>query len=85
MADSDGPKVTRLGEGEHTWFNGGLITVKVTSEDTHDAYVLVETLGRAGHVTPLRIDPTIETFRVLEGNCSFTLVGVTCGLSRVML
>ena len=75
MADLDGAKLARLGDGEPIWFNGSLITVKVSSADTSNAYVLVETLGRAGNVTPLHIDPTVETFRILEGEVLFHING----------
>ena len=75
MAELDGAKLARQGEGEPIWFNGSLITVKISSMDTNNAYVLVETLGRAGNVTPLHIDPTVETFRVLEGELLFHIDG----------
>ena len=66
-AANHGAKITPQGQGESIWFNGALITIKVSSDDTNNAYVIVETLGRGGHATPLHIDPTVETFRVLEG------------------
>lgn len=63
------------GEGDAIWFNGSLVTVKVAGADTHDAFDLVETIARGGNVTPLHIDPSCETFHLLEGEVRFHVAG----------
>jgi hypothetical protein len=60
-----GAKVTAADSGEHIWFNRSLLTIRVTSADTNNAYDLVEVTGQGGNSTPLHIDPTCEKSRIL--------------------
>ena len=60
--------LVRSGEGEPIWFNSSLISVIAPSDGTDGAYAIVEVLAAAGNATPLHVDPTVETFRVLEGD-----------------
>jgi quercetin dioxygenase-like cupin family protein len=63
------------GEGDAIWFNGSLVMVKVAGADTQDAFDLVETIARGGNATPLHIDPSCETFHLLEGKVRFHVAG----------
>jgi quercetin dioxygenase-like cupin family protein len=63
------------GEGDAIWFNGSLVTVKVPSADTQDAFDIVETIARGGNATPLHVDPSCETFYLLEGEVRFHVAG----------
>lgn len=59
-----------LGEtdGELLWFGGGLLTLKVTSEQSGGALFLLEDIAQRGKTTPLHLHPDEdETFYVLEG------------------
>jgi quercetin dioxygenase-like cupin family protein len=60
---------------EHIWFNGALVTIRVSMADTAAAFGLAEVLARAGHATPLHVDPCWETFQVLEGGMLFHVGG----------
>lgn len=60
---------------EHIWFNGALVTIRVSTEDTASAFSLAEVLARAGHSTPLHIDTGWETFHLLEGDMLFHVAG----------
>jgi quercetin dioxygenase-like cupin family protein len=71
MTELKGANVVAKGAGELLWFNGSLATIKVSSDDTKDAFDLVEIFARAGNVTPLHKDPSCETFHVLEGELLF--------------
>jgi len=53
--------------GEAIWFNGALVTVKVSGEWSGDAFSLVEVVSPRGRATGLHTDPSHETFYVLEG------------------
>jgi quercetin dioxygenase-like cupin family protein len=62
--------VTRQGgDGEQLWFaGGGLLTMKVTSEETGGAYTLFEDREVLGKPTPLHLHPdNDEVAYVLEG------------------
>jgi quercetin dioxygenase-like cupin family protein len=63
------------GSGEHIWFNGSPITIKVASADTGNAFDIVEVIGRGGNSTPLHVGPSCETFCVLEGAFLFHVAG----------
>jgi quercetin dioxygenase-like cupin family protein len=55
-------------EGEHLWFDGGLLTFKATGADTAGALLLLEVLQPEGKAPPLHVHPEAdETFYVLEG------------------
>jgi quercetin dioxygenase-like cupin family protein len=71
MAELKNASVIARGKGEQLWFNGSLATIKVSSDDTRDAFDVVEIFARAGNVTPLHKDPNCETFYVLEGELLF--------------
>lgn len=60
---------------ERIWFNGALVTIRVSSAETGKAFNLLEVLARAGHATPLHRDPNCETFLVLEGELLFHIAG----------
>jgi quercetin dioxygenase-like cupin family protein len=64
-------KLVAKGTGEPLWFNRSLATIKVPSEDTKEAFDVIEILARRGNVTPLHTDPNCETFHVLEGELLF--------------
>lgn len=54
--------------GEDLWFGGGLVTFKVTSEQSGGAYVLLHDRMPRGKTTPLHLHPSFdETVFVLEG------------------
>src|SRR5687768_8877591 len=54
--------------GELLWFGGGLVTIKVSSEQTDGAFFLIEDVAKRGKTTPLHVHPDEdETFYVLEG------------------
>ncbi len=69
--------VRESGEGEQRWFcGGGLITVKVTEQETGGAYLLFEDLLDGGKVTPLHLHPDAdETFCMLEGEIALFIDG----------
>jgi quercetin dioxygenase-like cupin family protein len=67
--------VVARGAGEQLWFNGSLATIKVSSDETKEAFNVVEILARGGNVTPLHKDPNCETFYVLEGELLFHVEG----------
>jgi len=54
-------------EGEHLWFDGGLLTFKATGADTAGALLLLEVLQPEGKTPPLHVHEADETFYVLEG------------------
>jgi quercetin dioxygenase-like cupin family protein len=55
-------------EGEHLWFDGGLLTFKATGAHTAGALLLLEVLQPEGKTPPLHVHPEAdETFYVLEG------------------
>jgi quercetin dioxygenase-like cupin family protein len=56
-------------EGEHLWFDGGLLTFKATGVQTAGAVLLLEVLQPEGKTPPLHVHPEAdETFYVLEGD-----------------
>lgn len=68
------PGAASRGE-EHIWFNGALVTIRVSTTDTASAFSLAEVLARVGHATPLHVDPGWETFQLLEGDMLFHVAG----------
>jgi quercetin dioxygenase-like cupin family protein len=65
---SGGPIVLPDREGEHLWFDGGLLTFKATGAHTEGALLLLEVLQPEGKTPPLHVHPEAdETFYVLEG------------------
>jgi quercetin dioxygenase-like cupin family protein len=71
----NGAHAVPRGEGEAIWFNGALITVKVPGEWSNDAFSLVEVASTEGRATGLHIDPSHETFYLLEGEVLFHVDG----------
>ena len=63
--------------GENIWFGGGLITFKVTSEQSGGALCMLEHAASRGKRTPLHLHPDDdETVYVLEGEILFHVDGV---------
>jgi quercetin dioxygenase-like cupin family protein len=61
--------------GDALWFNGAHQNIKVPGAWADDAFSLVEVLMPAGRATGLHIDPSHETFYVLEGELLFHVDG----------
>jgi quercetin dioxygenase-like cupin family protein len=72
---TSGVRTVARGEGEAIWFNGALMNVKVPGEWSDDAFSLVEVTSTEGRATGLHIDPSHETFYVLEGELLFHVDG----------
>jgi quercetin dioxygenase-like cupin family protein len=68
-------RASGTGDGERIWFNGGLVTIRVSGSDSGNAFNLCDVLARVGHVTPLHKDPNAETFHVVEGELLFHIDG----------
>jgi quercetin dioxygenase-like cupin family protein len=68
-------RVVAAGEGEAIWFNGALISVKLPGDWGDEALSLVEVSSTRGRATGLHIDPSHETFYVLEGELLFHVDG----------
>lgn len=67
--------VLTSGEGQATWFLGTLMTVKAGSEQTANAFTLLEWAAPAGFAPPPHIHQAEdEAFYILEGTMT-----VTCG------
>jgi quercetin dioxygenase-like cupin family protein len=65
---SAAPVIEEANGGELLWFGGGLLTLKVTSEQSGGAFFLLEDVAPRGKTTPLHLHPDDdETFYVLEG------------------
>ena len=63
------------GDGEAIWFNGALINVKAPGQWSDEAFSLVEVTSTRGRATGLHIDPSHETFYVLDGELLFHIDG----------
>ena len=71
------PTITTQEEGESLWFGGGLVTFKVTSEQSGGALCLIEHAASRGKTTPFHLHPDHdETIYVLEGELLFHIDGV---------
>jgi quercetin dioxygenase-like cupin family protein len=69
--------VTAQEAGESLWFGGGLVTFKVTSEQSGGALCLIEHAASRGKPTPLHLHPDHdETGYVLEGELLLHIDGV---------
>lgn len=55
------------GQGESLWYDGGLLTFKLTGSQTGGAFLLFEVRMPQGKATPLHTHQELETFYVLEG------------------
>lgn len=62
------PVVAGPDEGEDIWFGGGLVTFKVSSEQSSGAYAVIHDVMPRGKTTPLHLHPSFdETVYVIEG------------------
>jgi quercetin dioxygenase-like cupin family protein len=71
------PAITVQNAGENLWFGGGLVTFKVTSEQSGGGLCLFEHAASRGKRTPLHLHPdSDETVYVLEGELLLHIDGV---------
>jgi quercetin dioxygenase-like cupin family protein len=71
------PVVTPQEAGENLWFGGGLVTFKVTSEQSGGVLCLIEHAASRGKRTPLHLHPdSDETVYVLEGELLLHIDGI---------
>jgi mannose-6-phosphate isomerase-like protein (cupin superfamily) len=59
------------GDGEHIWFLGALVTIKVPGEATDGRCTLIEFLVPMGASPPVHSHPADETFTMIDGVLSF--------------
>jgi quercetin dioxygenase-like cupin family protein len=70
-------------EGEHLWFDGGLLTFKATGAHTAGALLLLEVLQPEGKAPPLHVHTEAdETFYVLEGELLVHVDGAEHSLGK---
>jgi quercetin dioxygenase-like cupin family protein len=63
-------------DGEHLWFDGGMLTFKATAAHTAGSLLLFEVLQPEGKTPPLHVHPEAdETFYVLEGELLMRIDG----------
>lgn len=71
------PVITTQNTGENLWFGGGLVTFKVTSEQSGGGLCLIEHAASRGKRTPLHLHPDHdEAVYVLEGELLLHIDGV---------
>jgi len=71
------PAVTDQEAGESLWFGGGLVILKVTSEQSGGVLCVMEHAASRGKTTPLHLHPDHdETAYVLEGELLLHIDGV---------
>jgi quercetin dioxygenase-like cupin family protein len=71
------PVVSKQEAGENLWFAGGLLTFKVTSEQSGGSLILFEHTASRGKLTPLHLHADHnETVYILEGELLFHIDGV---------
>jgi quercetin dioxygenase-like cupin family protein len=58
-------------EGEHIWFLGALVTIKVPGEAVDGRCTLLEFLLPQGGSPPLHSHPAEETFTMIDGSLTF--------------
>src|SRR4051794_30671982 len=75
MTDSAAFHASSSDEGEAIWFNGALIRVKSPGAWSDGAFSLVEVAMPQGRATGLHVDPSHETFHILDGDLLFHLDG----------
>src|SRR3954470_15958070 len=71
-----GPRMTSKlwsgpGEGEHIWFLGALISIKIPGDAVDGRCSMLEFLMPRGGSPPLHYHRSIETFTMLEGELTF--------------
>lgn len=70
------PVVIEQNKGEYVWFGGGLVTFKVTSEQSQGEFCMIEHSATRGKMTPLHLHPDHdETCYILEGEFLFHIDG----------
>jgi quercetin dioxygenase-like cupin family protein len=69
------PTVLADREGECLWYDGGLLTFKMTGRQTAGTYFLFEALMPRGKATPLHVETEEETFYVLDGEILLHIAG----------
>src|SRR5262245_17921213 len=71
------PAITTQEAGESLWFGGGLVTFKVTTEQSGGVLCLIEHAARRGKTTPLHLHPDHdETCYIFEGELLLHIDGV---------
>ncbi|MBL8162270.1 MAG: cupin domain-containing protein [Anaerolineae bacterium] len=71
------PIISTQEEGENLWFGGGLVTFKVTTEQSGGVLCIFEHTASRGKRTPLHLHPdSDETCYVLEGELLLHINGV---------
>jgi quercetin dioxygenase-like cupin family protein len=71
------PVIAAQNTGENLWFGGGLVTFKVTSEQSAGGLCLIEHAASRGKRTPLHLHPDHdETGYVIEGELLLHIDGV---------
>jgi quercetin dioxygenase-like cupin family protein len=71
------PAIIRQNVGENLWFGGGLVTFKVTSEQSAGGLCLIEHAASRGKRTPLHLHPDHDEMGyVLEGELLLHVDGV---------
>jgi quercetin dioxygenase-like cupin family protein len=69
--------VRQAGEGEAIWFDGGLLTITASAEETDGAFAVFEYTAGRGKASPLHTHPDAdETFWVLDGAIKVHIDGV---------
>jgi quercetin dioxygenase-like cupin family protein len=59
------------GEGEHLWFLGALVTIRVPGESVNGEFALIEFLMSRHTSPPRHHHPQDETFILLDGRLTF--------------
>jgi quercetin dioxygenase-like cupin family protein len=71
------PIVMEKDAGEYIWFGAGLLTFKVTSEQSGGAYILLEDTMSRGKTTPLHVHPDHdETSYLIDGEVIYHVDGL---------
>src|SRR5215813_3208164 len=71
------PVITMQDAGDNIWFGGGLVSFKVTTEQSGGALILFEHAAAKGKRTPLHLHPDHdETGLLLEGELLLLVDGV---------
>jgi quercetin dioxygenase-like cupin family protein len=69
--------VRRAGEGDPWWYDGGLMTIKVSPDETGGTLSVTDVVVPRGKATPLHVHPDAEeTFVVVDGELTVHVDGV---------
>jgi quercetin dioxygenase-like cupin family protein len=75
--NSTEPVITKQETGDNLWFGGGLVSFKVTSEQSGDTLILFEHAASRGKRTPLHLHSDHdETVYIFEGELLLHIDGV---------